>query len=79
MAAYGHNGKFAWRSELENGHLSFDVHGRGALTNGQLRQLEGMVSEPGLANRLSNDEVVRVFEMTRLSEYLMRLLPRSAE
>jgi hypothetical protein len=48
--------------KLEKGHLSFDAHGRGALTNGQLRQLEGMVSEPGLANRLSNDEVVRVFD-----------------
>ena len=48
--------------KLENGRLSFDAHGRGALTKGQLRQLEGMVSEPGLANRLSNGEVVRVFD-----------------
>jgi hypothetical protein len=53
--------------KLENGHLSFDAYGRGALTNGQLHQLEGVVSEPGLANRLSNDEVVRVFD-TPLAE-----------
>ena len=62
MAADGPNGKVAGRSELENGHLSFEAHGRGALTNSQLRQLEGVVSEPGLANRLSNEEVVRVFD-----------------
>jgi hypothetical protein len=48
--------------KLENGHLSFDAHGRGALTNGQLRLLEGVVGELGLANRLSNEEVVRVFD-----------------
>jgi hypothetical protein len=48
--------------KLENGYLSFDAHGRGALTNAQLRQLEGVVSERGLANQLSNEEVVRVID-----------------
>ena len=49
--------------ELAGGRLSYTVHGRGALTGGQLRELERRTAMPGLADALDCGAAVTLFDV----------------
>lgn len=50
---------------LDGDRLSFVAHGRGALTEGQVRELEGRSGRVGLADRLDGDHIETVFDTPR--------------
>jgi hypothetical protein len=49
--------------QLSDGRLSLVAHGSGALTLGQLRDLEGCTGMKGLTERLKNGEQVEIFNV----------------
>jgi hypothetical protein len=49
--------------EIGGGRLRYTAHGRGALTNGQLRELEQRTGQSGLADALSGGARVALFDV----------------
>ena len=49
--------------QVSDGRLSYTAHGRGALTGGQLRELERRTGRSGLADELTGEAVVTLFDV----------------
>jgi hypothetical protein len=49
--------------QIVDGRLSYIVHGRGALTGAQLKELERRTGRSGLADELGNGAVVTLFDV----------------
>jgi hypothetical protein len=59
----GLTGSAPGRLRVAEGKLTYTVHGRGALTGGQLRKLEARTGLPGLADTLDAGAAVTLFEV----------------
>lgn len=59
----GLTGSAPGRLQVVDGTLTCTIHGRGALTGGQLRKLEARSGKPGLADALDAGARVTLFEV----------------